>query len=71
MPRRIDGVDDVEVIVVDDGSSDETALHALAAGADLIVSHRGNRGLVSTFADGMHAALQGGADVVGHLDGDG
>jgi glycosyltransferase involved in cell wall biosynthesis len=71
VPRAIPGVSSVQVIVIDDGSTDETAARAVAAGADRIVFHRQNRGLVSTFADGMNAALSDGADVVLHLDGDG
>lgn len=71
VPRHIPEVQDVDVIVVDDGSSDSTSLRALAAGADKIVHHRRNRGLVSSFSDGMNAALSRGADIVVHLDGDG
>jgi glycosyltransferase involved in cell wall biosynthesis len=71
VPRAIPGVREVEVIVIDDGSTDATAERATAAGADRIVHHRRNRGLVSTFADGMNAALADGADIVVHLDGDG
>jgi hypothetical protein len=71
IPRRIANVSDVEVIVVDDGSSDGTAMAALAAGADRVQRHRRNRGLVAAFRNGMNAALATGADVVVHLDGDG
>ena len=71
VPRRILGVGDVEVIVVDDGSSDATRDLALAAGADRIVVHRRNRGLVPSFNHGISMALARGCDVVVHLDADG
>jgi glycosyltransferase involved in cell wall biosynthesis len=71
IPRRLPHVDDVLVIVVDDGSTDGTALVAHAAGADRVVRHRRSRGLVGAFRSGVDAALASGADVVVHLDGDG
>jgi glycosyltransferase involved in cell wall biosynthesis len=71
IPRRIPHVDEIEVIVVDDGSSDGTAFVARAAGADRIERHRRRRGLVAAFRTGMDAALASGADLVVHLDGDG
>lgn len=71
VPREIPGVRQVEVIVVDDGSSDETRLRALAAGADRIARNRRNRGLATAFSRGINAALETGADIVVHLDGDG
>jgi glycosyltransferase involved in cell wall biosynthesis len=71
VPRHIPRVHAVEVIVVDDGSSDGTAAVALAAGADHVERHNGNRGLVAAFRSGMNVALATGADVVVHLDGDG
>ena len=71
IPRRIGQIREIDVIVVDDGSSDQTAAIAFAAGADRVERHRGNRGLVATFRTGMNAALAAGADMVVHLDGDG
>ncbi len=71
VPRRIPQVREVEVIVVDDGSSDATTIMALAAGADRVERHRRTRGLVAAFRNGMNAALAAGADVIVHLDGDG
>jgi glycosyltransferase involved in cell wall biosynthesis len=71
VPREVPLVDEVEVIVVDDGSSDDTTAIAIAAGADRVERHRTNRGLVAAFRTGMNAALAAGADVVVQLDGDG
>jgi glycosyl transferase family 2 len=71
VPRRILGIGEVEVIVVDDGSTDATRDVALDAGADRIISHRRNRGLVASFNHGIALALARGADVVVHLDADG
>ncbi len=71
VPRRIAGVGLVEVIVVDDGSADETAARAVAAGADGIVHHAQRRGLVHSFKDGVQEALRRGATVVVTLDADG
>jgi len=70
VPRRIPH-GEVEVIVVDDGSTDATGAIALAAGADHVERHRRNRGLAAAFRSGVNAALAAGADVVVHLDGDG
>jgi glycosyltransferase involved in cell wall biosynthesis len=71
VPRRLAGVRSVEVILVDDGSTDDTVSRAHAAGADRIVSHACSRGLVAAFNRGIAEALRGGADLVVHLDSDG
>jgi glycosyltransferase involved in cell wall biosynthesis len=71
VPRQIVGVDEVEVIVVDDGSGDQTQARARLAGADRIAAHPQNRGLTATFNRGIETALASGADIVVHMDGDG
>jgi glycosyltransferase involved in cell wall biosynthesis len=71
VPRAFPGVEDVQVVVVDDGSSDRTRIVALTAGADEVLSHPRRRGLVASFNDGMREALRRGADIVVHLDSDG
>jgi glycosyltransferase involved in cell wall biosynthesis len=71
VPRDIVGVRDVEVILIDDGSTDGTQAEAIAAGVDAIAHHPRRRGLVATFKDGVQEALRRGAGIVVSLDGDG
>jgi Glycosyl transferase family 2 len=71
VPRVIAGVGRVDVIVVDDGSTDSTQVEAVAAGADAVLFHPRRRGLVPTFKQGVEHALRLGADIVVTLDGDG
>lgn len=69
LPRQIDGVDEVEVLVIDDGSTDETARAAREAGADHIVRLH-HRGLARAFAAGLDACLRLGADLIVNTDAD-
>jgi hypothetical protein len=71
IPRAIGGVGRIDVIVVDDGSRDETSERALAAGAATVVRHVRNRGLAAAFNSGISAALERGADLIVQLDADG
>jgi glycosyltransferase involved in cell wall biosynthesis len=70
IPRRIDGIDSVEVLVLDDGSRDNTCDEARRAGADYIVSNRTNRGLAATFKLALQEAVVRGADIVVNTDAD-
>jgi glycosyltransferase involved in cell wall biosynthesis len=70
LPRKIDGVDVVEWLVVDDGSTDHTVEVALAHGVDHIVRLPRNQGLARAFMAGLDEALRQGADVIVNTDAD-
>jgi glycosyltransferase involved in cell wall biosynthesis len=70
IPRQIDGVDRVEILVVDDGSTDGTVPVARELGVDYIVSHTNNKGLARSFRTGLDACLMLGADIIVNTDGD-
>lgn len=71
LPRRIDGIDAIEFLVIDDGSRDDTSGIARRMGVHHIVRHRRNRGLAAAFRSGIAAALDAGADIIVNTDGDG
>jgi glycosyltransferase involved in cell wall biosynthesis len=70
IPRKIPGIDEVKVFVVDDGSTDSTYEVASTYEVETI-RIRPNRGLANAFRAGMAAALADGADLIAHLDADG
>ncbi len=70
VPKSIPGIAVVQVVVMDDGSTDSTAKRASEAGAE-VISHAQNQGLGATFRDAVRAAIERQADVMVHIDGDG
>jgi glycosyltransferase involved in cell wall biosynthesis len=70
IPMVCPGADSIEAIVVDDGSTDDTAAIALRHGAS-VVRHARNLGTGKTFVSGVSAALKAGADIIVSMDADG
>jgi glycosyltransferase involved in cell wall biosynthesis len=70
LPRSLPGVDSVEWLVVDDGSTDRTVEVACAHGVDHVVRLRRNRGLAVAFMSGLDFALRAGADIIVNTDAD-
>lgn len=70
LPRALPGIEEIEIQVVDDGSTDDTVAVAMEQGA-LVLRHAQNRGLGAAFRTGLSAALARGADILVNTDGDG
>jgi len=70
IPKQIDGIDEIIVLIIDDGSSDRTVEVAKEHGVTHFVMHARNRGLGRSFHDGVQRALELGADIVVNTDGD-
>ncbi len=70
IPRKIVGVDSVEILVIDDGSCDRTIEIARELGVDHIIRNKKNIGLARTFRNGVNACLKAGADIIVNTDGD-
>ncbi|HLS14509.1 MAG TPA: glycosyltransferase family 2 protein [Beutenbergiaceae bacterium] len=70
IPTEIPGIDTIEILIIDDGSTDRTVEVARAHGVRHVMSHVQNMGLARSFRDGVDYALAHGADIVVNTDGD-
>lgn len=70
IPKKIKGVSKVKVLVVDDGSTDNTVKVAKKFGVNKVVSHKQNLGLGIAFRTGLDTALEMGADIIVNIDAD-
>jgi glycosyltransferase involved in cell wall biosynthesis len=70
IPRQIDYIDSVEVLVINDGSTDNTVEVAQHAGADYIITLKKNRGLAFAFRTGLETAVKLNADIIVNTDAD-
>ena len=70
LPQKVKGFDVVEWLIIDDGSTDDTARVARQNGVDHIVQLTSNQGLARAFMTGLETCLQFGADVIVHTDAD-
>lgn len=70
LPKKIDGIDVIEYLIINDGSSDNTVDAARACGVHHIVSYSKNKGLAGAFMTGIDACLRLGADIIVNTDAD-
>ncbi|HJQ08793.1 MAG TPA: glycosyltransferase family 2 protein [Candidatus Saccharimonadales bacterium] len=70
IPKHIPGIDRIEVVIVDDGSTDNTMAVAKKHGVKHIVRHPSRQGLARGFRDAIEKSLEIGADIIVHTDGD-
>lgn len=70
MPKEIPGIDDIQLLIIDDGCSDNTVEVARSLGVQHVVHHAKPMGLARAFRDGVDYALKHGADIVVNTDGD-
>ena len=70
IPRQIEGIDEVEILVIDDGSTDKTTQVAKALGVDHIAQFTSTKRLARGFMAGLDSCLKLGADIIVNTDAD-
>ncbi|MBR5377270.1 MAG: glycosyltransferase family 2 protein [Lachnospiraceae bacterium] len=70
LPKKIDGIDEIEILIIDDGSTDDTVKVAREWGVNYVVSFPKNKGLAKGFMAGIDACIRNGADIIVNTDAD-
>ena len=70
LPKKIEGIDEIEYLIINDGSKDETVKVAKRWGVHYVVSFKKNKGLAKGFMAGLDMCLQNGADIIVNTDAD-
>ena len=70
LPKKIDGIDEIEYLIINDGSQDDTVQVAKDWGVDYVVSFPQNKGLAQGFMAGLDACIRNGADIIVNTDAD-
>lgn len=70
LPRHIDGIDEIEYLIINDGSKDNTVEVARNWGVNYVVNFKQNKGLAKGFMAGLDACLRNGADIIVNTDAD-
>lgn len=70
LPKHIDGIDEIEYLIINDGSSDNTVEVAKKWGVNYVVNFRNNKGLARGFMAGLDVCLRNGADIIVNTDAD-
>ncbi len=70
LPKHIEGIDKIEVLIINDGSKDNTVEVAKNWGVNYVVNFRNNKGLAKGFMSGIDACLRNGADIIVNTDAD-
>ena len=70
LPKKMDGIDEIEYLIINDGSKDNTVEVARNWGVHYVVNFRQNKGLAKGFMAGIDACLRHGADIIVNTDAD-
>lgn len=70
LPKQIDGIDEIEYLIINDGSKDDTVAVAKRWGVNYVVNFKQNKGLAKGFMAGLDACLRNGADIIVNTDAD-